>query len=201
MSIFQHRGSELLKRSPVSCFLILVNTVFYIITLIKGGPSVINLYKLGALHLYAIEAGEYHRLLTTMFLHGSIMHYLFNTFFGVLIIGAALEKLIGSVKFFLIYIVSGIASSFSVLLMSNAFLTVGASGAIYGTLGLFLFIIVYRKEMLTINDRIYVRNLILINLIFTVIAPSVSISGHIGGLIFGFFQGFLLLNKEKTTFS
>lgn len=201
MSIFHHKGNELLKRSPVSCTLILINSIVYLIILINGGPTVLNLIKFGGLHMYTIETGEYHRLLFTIFLHGSTMHFLFNTFFGILIIGAALEKLIGSVKFFLVYIVSGLASSFAVLMMSNDVLTVGASGAIYGTLGLFLYIIIFKKEMLSITDRLFIRNLLIINLIFTVSALNISIPGHLGGLTFGFFHGFLLLNKKMTTFS
>lgn len=198
MSIFLHYGDikTLIKKCPMTCLLILVNTIFLIATFLSGGFGLGNLFRLGGLVPYYVFEGEYYRLFITMFLHGSLIHFLLNTFFGLLILGAGLEKVIGSVKFLLIYLFSGLISSIFVLFFSNiATLTIGASGAVFGVMGAFLFIIFYKKELLSYADKIYIRNLLVMNLIFTFLAPSISKPGHIGGLIAGFILSFILLKK------
>ncbi|MDF2700856.1 MAG: gluP [Haloplasmataceae bacterium] len=203
MSVFQHNVNieGFIKRFPVSTILILINTAFFIITIFTGGFSTLNLLKLGGLNYYAVTFGEYYRLIIAIFLHGSIMHYLFNTFFGIAIIGAGLEKLIGSWKFLIAYLGSGILSSvFVVFISPRNYITVGASGAIYGVLGVFLYIIFYKKHLLSYADRMYIRNLFIINIVFTFISPSISKAGHIGGVLAGFVIGFLLFFRDKRKF-
>ncbi len=228
MSIFFHYGNlnRLIKRCPVTCTLILINTLFLIVCVITGGYfgafSIENLTRLGGLvPFFVIEFKQYHRLILPMFLHGSVIHYLFNTFFGLLILSAGLEKLLGSLKFTIIYLLSGLISSIIVLLSSapyfifnnfevlNRFsrfltypfsLTIGASGAIYGVLGTFLYIIVYQRDLLNYQDQSYVRTLLIINIIFTFIAPSISLYGHLGGLLGGFLIGTILLNHNRRNY-
>ncbi|QVK18472.1 rhomboid family intramembrane serine protease [Mycoplasmatota bacterium] len=205
MSIFLHYGDikTIIKRCPVTSLLILVNSFFLLITIISGGIvegfKFGNLVRLGGLVPSYVFAGEYYRLFITMFLHGSVIHYLFNTFFGLLILGAGLEKLIGSIKFLIIYLFSGLVSSLFVLVFSySEDLTIGASGAVFGVLGAFLFIILFKKNLLSFSDRTYIRNLLIVNLIFTFVTPFISKSGHLGGLITGFILGFvLLINKNN----
>jgi len=203
MSIFFHQGDikSIIKRCPVACLLILANTIFLILTIYKGGLkdpfNLYNLYKLGGLVPAVVIQGEYERLVLAMFLHGSVMHFIFNIFFGILILGAGLEKLIGSVRFFLVYMLSGLTSSIFVLLFSERnTLTIGASGAIYGVMGVLLYIVLKRQHMMSIEDRNYIRSLLIINIIFTFSSGFISISGHLGGLVGGFILGMLILAND-----
>jgi rhomboid protease GluP len=165
----------------------------------KGG-NVENLVKLGGLvPLFVRYFDEYYRLFTTMFLHGSLIHFLMNNFFGLLIICAGLERLIGSFRYFFIYLLSGLISSLFIVFIQDPLsltVTVGASGAIYGVMGCFLYIIFFKSHLLSIIDQRYIRNLLIINLIFTFIYPSVSILGHLGGLLGGLLLSPLFLYNK-----
>lgn len=80
----------------------------------------------------AIENFQIWRYLTAIFLHGSITHLAFNLF-ALLFFGLVLEKLMGSKKFLLTFLLSGIIAN----IISVNFYTssLGASGAIYGIIG------------------------------------------------------------------
>ncbi len=202
MSIFFHYGNfkSYLKKCPITSIFILINTVLYIASVFMKGGNVENLVKLGGLvPLFVRYFDEYYRLFTTMFLHGSLIHFLMNNFFGLLIICAGLERLIGSFRYFFIYLLSGLISSLFIVFIQDPLsltVTVGASGAIYGVMGCFLYIIFFKSHLLSIIDQRYIRNLLIINLIFTFIYPSVSILGHLGGLLGGLLLSPLFLYNK-----
>jgi len=112
MSIFFHHGSikSFIKSSPISTILVIINTIAFIATLIYPYITGTSLLDLGAVYYGAIYYEEYYRLLTAMFLHDGFFHFFFNILFGILIISAGLEKLIGSLRFFIVYFVSGLFS-------------------------------------------------------------------------------------------
>ena len=77
-----------------------------------------------------VKHGDWWRLITSGFLHASVLHLGFNMF-ALYMIGGFLERIIGPVKFALIYAVSLIGGSLGVILLAGPRdLTVGASGAI-----------------------------------------------------------------------
>ena len=76
--------------------------------------------------------GELWRFVSSIFLHGSLRHLMFNMF-ALLLFGFSLERLIGSKRFLWVFFVSGIlANLFAVNYYDSS---LGASGAIYGVLG------------------------------------------------------------------
>jgi membrane associated rhomboid family serine protease len=75
--------------------------------------------------------GEYHRLVTSGFLHGGIIHLLFNMYV-LWWLGNLLEPSMGTPRFVALYFASLLAGSFGALLLSPDKLTVGASGAVFG---------------------------------------------------------------------
>jgi rhomboid protease GluP len=160
-----------------------------------------SLYQMGALLGRAvIEEGDYYRMLTVIFLHGGILHYAFNTY-AIAILGQRLESLIGSVKFAILYILAGLASSLAIVLFDPYSLTVGASGAIFGIIGIFIYMVIFRKDIISYAERFEIIKLLVINLIITLI-PGISMAGHIGGLVGGFILGFplLMFNRPKNKF-
>src|ERR671916_2577319 len=99
-----------------------------------GGIGSSSLLADGSVSRFAVDQGEYWRLLTAGFLHTGLIHLLFNMF-ALYILGGMLEPAIGRLRFAIIYFVSLLAGSFGALLFEPDAPTVGASGAIFGLMG------------------------------------------------------------------
>lgn len=96
-------------------------------------PSHGALQALGMTGAFAWREGHWWTLLTAIYLHGNLLHILFNVLW-IRQLGPAVEETYGSARFFVIFTVSGVAG----FVVSNALgiaFTVGASGAIFGLLG------------------------------------------------------------------
>lgn len=93
-----------------------------------------SLYEMGALHIPSVQAGDWLRLLTALFLHGHAVHLVLNLA-PLLLAGATLESLLGRGHFLAIFFVSGLAGTTSSFLFNDPrLLSVGASGAVFGLL-------------------------------------------------------------------
>ena len=179
--------------AKVTRALIAVNVGVYVAELATGGG--VNgvkstIYEKGVLvaghtvdrhgHLIGVAQGDYWRLITAAFLHYGPFHLLLNML-ALYWFGSLLEERIGSGKFLLLYLVSGLAGSAGALLLDPLQPTVGASGAIFGILG---------AGLVLERQRDYVfggsaLGVIVLNLVFTFSISNISIGGHIGGLIGG----------------
>jgi membrane associated rhomboid family serine protease len=183
---FEGAGAKVTKA------LIGINVAVYIAELATGGGvngTGSTIYEKGVLiaraidsqgHLVGVAEGEYWRLLTAAFLHYGAFHLLLNML-GLYWFGSLLERRIGSGRFLLIYVVSGLAGSAGALVLDPLKPTVGASGAIFGILG---------AGLVLERQRDYVfggsaLGVIVANLVLTFAWPNISIGGHIGGLIGG----------------
>jgi membrane associated rhomboid family serine protease len=128
-----------------------------------------------------VAHGEWWRLFTAMFLHASFFHLGVNMY-SLYYVGTIMEQVIGRWRFLLLYLASGLAGSAGALVLSPLTPTVGASGAIFGVLG-GLFILERRRHIATGGQ---VAGLIVLNLVITfAFAGSISVGGHVGGLIGG----------------
>ena len=190
------------KTTPVTFLIAVAVTVMFVVTIFTGGFSSSNLLRLGALFTPSVYLeGEYYRLFTVMFLHANPSHYIFNTLFGIVIISAALERLIGSIRFFLLYFGSGILASLTIywlfLLNQNPSFGVGASGAIYGIFGVFLFITLRRPDWLSQSDKTGIKALVIIGVIQTILFANISNAAHFGGLASGFLLSFLIIPRRR----
>ena len=95
--------------------------------------------KYAVIPYYIIHGKNLISLITSMFLHGGIMHIVGNMIF-LYIFGDNIEHRLGSVKFLLFYLFSGIVGSIAQILISpfSTIPMLGASGAISGILGAYL---------------------------------------------------------------
>src|SRR5207253_10377626 len=89
--------------------------------------------------LFRSVEGQYWRLFTALFLHAGFVHLLFNLF-ALYVLGPSLERSIGSVRFMICYLISGLASSAGVVVLTVIGIVqvaqlVGASGCIMGIVG------------------------------------------------------------------
>ena len=169
--------------------LIAINVLIYLANLAQGssfGRTSGSLFEKGALFIRVpfypggLAEGEWWRLLTAAFLHGSIIHLGFNMFV-LWFIGAPVEQAIGRGRFLALYIVSGLAGSAGALLFDPYAVTVGASGAIFGILGAAL-VLEWQRNLVLGGQAL---GLIVVNLVLTFAIPNISIGGHLGGLAGG----------------
>jgi membrane associated rhomboid family serine protease len=141
----------------------------------------------GALFGPAVAAGEWWRVVTSMFLHGGLLHLLFNMY-ALYAFGPVLETRFGPLRYALVYLVGGLFGAAGALLTAPDRYTIGASGAIFGMLGA-LFMIEQRYGATAMSG---VGGIIAINLVFTFLIPGISIGGHVGGLIGGAAAGYVI---------
>lgn len=156
-----------------------------------------------------IGHGEVWRLLTAMFLHGdgtpkgTFLHLGVNLW-SLWQLGRLYELMFGTRRFLTIYFITGIIASltslvhFLVLNVNGS--SAGASGAIFGVLGAFIFSI--RRSPRWRNER-WARGIvqqllfwIVVNVAIGLTVPQIDMAAHIGGLIAGLILGAVLPQKE-----
>ncbi len=126
-----------------------------------------------------VADSEYYRLVTAMFMHFGIIHLLMNMW-ALWILGRALESMFGPVRFLAVYLVCGLGGNVAAYVFQSGALSAGASTAVFGLFAV-LFVALRRLRLSTSA----VLPIIVINLIFTLTVPGISIAGHLGGLITG----------------
>lgn len=172
-----------------------IPALFDVLGISLAGVSISNLLLVwGAKDNIAIAAGDqYYRFLTMMFLHGGLLHVLFNTM-ALISIGSNIEQLCGTQRFLGIYLVGGFAGGVASYVFS-ANPAVGASGAIFALIGAELIFIVRNRRLYGDQTRPLLANvaftaLLNIGIGFTV--PNIDNMAHIGGLCGGLICGLLL---------
>ena len=132
------------------------------------------------LHPPAVANGDWWRLITATFLHGSLLHLGFNML-ALWILGTQVEIYLGSKKFLLLYFVSAIGGSLASFYFSPpATFSIGASGAIFGLMGAF---IVIGKKLRADVSQIMI--LLLINVVLGFTVSGIDWRAHLGGLVAG----------------
>ncbi|SES83733.1 rhomboid protease GluP [Oceanobacillus limi] len=186
---------------PFFLYLLLaINVVLFGLLEMNGGSTNTNtLINYGAKYNPAILNGEWWRVFTSMFLHIGFIHLGMNML-AIFYLGSLVERIYGSWRFLLIYILAGIGGGVT----SFAFTTnvsAGASGALYGLVGALLFFGLNYKKLFfrTFGNGLII--LIVINIVFSFLVPQIDASAHIGGLITGFVSAaFVQLPKLKRRF-
>jgi len=130
--------------------------------------------------MHGIAAGEWWRLITAMFLHYGLLHILTNMW-ALWQLGRYLESALGPIRFTALYLIAGFGGNVAAYLFTSPRQeTAGASTAIFG---LFLAAIVINRRLgLQIAQLV---PLLVVNLIITFSIPSISVAGHLGGLVTG----------------
>jgi membrane associated rhomboid family serine protease len=196
---FNARVKEVSPHAPVTAALVGINVVLFLITVALGGgffvPNPEVLIKLGSDYTPLTAAGQWWRLLTSTFLHFGILHLGFNMW-ALWVNGALTERLYGSSRYLLIYLVAGIAGSVTSFLWHPFVNGAGASGAIFGVLGA-LFAYFLRtdtgvpKSVLTTQRRT-AGLFIVVSILNAAQMRGVDNAAHLGGLVAGFILGYLL---------
>lgn len=137
---------------------------------------------------------EYWRLLGAGFLHFSLMHVMANTI-CLLAWGVPLERLMGSVRLAILFLVAIIAGSLtSILMRSEPFIGAGASGGTSGLLGALFMLWVLRKIWMPAS--FFVINIGL-NIAVALFAPGVDWQAHLGGFVAGMLLAVVLFPADR----
>ena len=131
-----------------------------------------------------VADGAWWQPVTSMFTHVELLHIGFNML-ALFFLGPMLETVLGRARFLAVYLVSGMAGSAAVMLLSNPHgQTFGASGAIFGLMGALAVV------ALKVHGQVQsVLMWIGLNLVFTFTISGISWQGHIGGLVGGIIIG------------
>lgn len=179
---------------------------FIVMTLAGGTENNHTLINFGAEYGPLIRAGQLWRLVTPIFIHIGYQHLILNLIV-LYFLGRIIERYFGHWRYLIIFLVSGVVGN----LMSFAFetgISAGSSTSIFGLFGAFFVLHLKLKDNLFIqnNTKTFLMFIIL-NFIFDLFMPSISLIGHLGGLIGGFLisqvigiKGFKTLNKKGIIF-
>jgi membrane associated rhomboid family serine protease len=184
-------GGRAVSGAVVTWALVAINVAFYLAEWVY--PKIYHLLDMvGAAYdpvlneRVGVGAGEYYRLISSAFLHEpgfsgfGPAHIIFNMW-ALLLVGPALERLLGHTRFLIVYLFSALGGSvFFYLFASANEPSLGASGAIFGLFAAWF--VVARRLRVDARSIVF---LIVINLVLTFTIPSIAWQAHVGGLITG----------------
>jgi len=145
------------------------------------------------------EPNQWFRFIVPMFLHSGIIHIGFNLLLQ-LTLGREMEKSIGSIRFFLVYISAGI---FGFVMGGNYAATgissTGASGSLFGIIALTLLDLLYswRDRRNPVKDLMFIILDIVISFVLGLL-PGLDNFSHIGGFLMGLFLGISVLHSPNS---
>ena len=136
-----------------------------------------------------VQQGQWWRLLTSGFLHGSVLHVGFNMYL-LYMLGPELERGFGSVRFALMYFGSLAGGALAVMLFDWDQPTLGASAAVLGLAGS-MGIALHERGMKPQQSPVF--GLVVLNLALPLLVPGISFWGHFGGVLAGLLIGYLVI--------
>jgi rhomboid protease GluP len=193
------------RRARATQILIALNLFMFAVEECQGGGTNLGvLYRLGALFPPAVQAGQWWRLITSLFLHFGALHLAMNMF-GLWFLGPFVEFALGFRRFTLVYLLAGIGSMAMVMALSSAAdfdsLTVGASGCIMGLVGATGSLMLrgwLRERALAARRRLALMVFIVsMEVLFDSVVPHVSMTAHLSGAVIGFLATLLLQDRLR----
>jgi membrane associated rhomboid family serine protease len=144
----------------------------------------------GGMQPASVAAGDYYRLFTSMFLHLSLLHILFNGW-ALLIFGRFVEQSLGRAAWATIFLVGGLCGSVSSYLFGPpGVVSAGASGAIVALFGAFIaYNFRRRHDPMSRSNLMSAVVIILLNLFLTLGESAIDWHAHLGGLVGGLILG------------
>jgi len=187
---------KITSKSSVSIIIIALNILVFIIMVFAGLGFISfdgqDLYAWGANYRPAVISGQWWRLLTNIFLHGGLMHLIFNMY-GLLFVSIFLEPVLGRAKYIIAYFLCGLLASLASIWWHPATLSVGASGAIFGLYGVLTALLTTNKADANSKRGLLINNAIFIGINLIIgFTGGIDNAAHIGGLLTGFIIGYIM---------
>jgi membrane associated rhomboid family serine protease len=184
--------SAMAKQSPVVLGIIVVTVGFYIAQQILGDCFTLRLASspgAGAAFCEnigpSVADGGWWRLVTPVLVHASTIHILLNMLV-LYVYGPNVEQAFGSLRFLLLYLLCGLSGSAFSYAFGGGGPSVGASGAIFGIVGVLLVFLYNRRSQQFVRQ--YLRGIMIflgLNLVLGFAIPNVDVMAHLGGLVAG----------------
>ncbi|RSK25661.1 rhomboid family intramembrane serine protease [Bacillus sp. HMF5848] len=197
MFIRTENFSTFIRWYPLVTAIVAVHAVLWLLTAFPLPLSVI-LFEKGAGYNFWIAEGEYWRLVTPIFFHAGFMHALFNSF-SIVLFGPALERFLGKTKFLSAYLIAGVFGNIATYLFQPLqYVHVGSSGAIFGLFGIYVFMALFRKDLMSETNSQTILSIVVIGLIMTFLQSNINVAAHIFGLLAGGILAPFVLPKPRT---
>lgn len=148
--------------------------------------------------------GDWWRVITCCFIHHGLVH-LINNMILIISTGFILETVYGKRRFAYTYLVSGLFAAYFSMLFHPETPSVGASGAMFGIVGLLISGSFINKTLIDLRKGFIgaVLGLIAINLLYGISSETIDLAAHCGGFLAGFVLGWVyglldnLISKKK----
>jgi membrane associated rhomboid family serine protease len=184
-------GGRAVSGATVTWALVALNVAMYLVE--WAYPKIVDyLGLIGSAYdptvhaVIGVAQGQDYRLLTSAFLHEpglagfGPLHIIFNMW-ALILVGPALERLLGRLRFLAVYLLSALGGSVMYYLLAPVNeLGLGASGAIFGLFGAWFVV----SRRLRVDSRSIVF-LIVLNLVISFAVAGIAWQAHVGGLITG----------------
>jgi rhomboid protease GluP len=191
--------------APVTIAVLIINVIMFAVSELRsinagggfslfGGPSGIELYKLGENIPYDFPGWGPWRLIMGTFLHGGLLHIGMNMFV-LLDIAPIVEELYGSARFLFLYIACGIGGSLCSTFFGRG-PSVGASGAILGIIGALIAVTTKRGGANIQAMRSRLISWVIMIFAFGFLVRGIDNWGHFGGLVVGFLLGKIFADRQ-----
>ena len=195
------------SRRRVCLAMVIINiAVFAVLEIIGDTTNARFMVDHGAVYTPLVLEGQYWRLLSAMFLHFGFEHLAYNMF-SLFFLGDILESIVGPVRFFVIYMLGGIAGNAVSLFMSMQSGTnkaaAGASGAIFAVMGAFFYIAIRNRKSFGRDGMRRLGLMVVLMIMQGLVDKGVDQSAHMGGMAAGFLLGIALYhprNKAEMSF-
>ena len=186
--------------SPVTAALTAAIGVNFIVQVLTSGgtallsPGLESLVRAGAMDSRLVAAGDWWRLLTCVFVHIGVIHFIFNMY-ALLSVSSFLEEEIGPARYLSLFLLSGLGGSAASYLLHARVVSAGASGAIFGLIG---FAIPYFRRQRSARGRdiqSFMVRWALYAFLFGLLVRADNYA-HAGGFAAGFLLGSVMEIRE-----
>nr|WP_253288643.1 rhomboid family intramembrane serine protease [Blautia sp. MSJ-19] len=181
--------------------LLLVNIlVFLAVEFTGSSQNTMHMLDCGAAYTpMIIQNGEIYRLFTCMFLHFGIEH-LANNMLVLFVLGSRLERVIGKIRFLLIYLLGGllgnVISLYLELRTQEFAVSAGASGAVFAVMGAMIYVVIRNRGWLGDLSMKQILIMAAFSLYFGFTSTGVDNVAHVGGMVSGFLLAILLYHPS-----
>lgn len=173
------------KKYPVCSALITANTAIYGVQAYRESKGIYDVKEKLLADNREIKKGQWWRLGTSIFAHVNFLHLAMNMY--SLYNFKVAEELLGSGKFFGLYMASGLAANIVNLIFRNPnYRCLGASGAVYGILGAIWGNLIKHKRATYGAAALSIGPSFLTNYVSSLVLPNIDHGTHAVGLLSGF---------------
>ena len=195
---------EEFRKEPATIILVVLNALVFLALEFTGfSQDTVHMLDWGAAYTPCIvEEGETYRIFTSMFLHFGIEH-LINNMLVLFVLGSRVERVIGSLRFAVIYFLGGIAGNVVSLLydlkQGEAAVSAGASGAVFAVMGGMILVVLCNKGRLEDLSMRQILVLAVFSLYFGFTSSGVDNAAHLGGFLAGFILAVIVYHPRRKT--